>query len=70
MCKEKICGVCHKCAVGTGYSIDENVFTMLEDDTIIANPTGMSKSFITWKKLTSIDRQGNVSKDYIYRPAC
>lgn len=70
MCKEKICGVCHKCAVGTGYSIDKNVSTMLEDDTIIANSTGMSKSFVIQEKQNCIDRQGNVPKDYIYRPTC
>lgn len=39
---------------------DGNVSALLNDNTILATPTGMSKSFITPEKLIRVDRKGNV----------
>ena len=61
LCKEQICDVCHKMwQLGWVAANDGNVSAMLDDGTILATPTGMSKSFITPEKLIRIDRQGNV----------
>ena len=59
--KEQICDVCHKTwQLGWVAANDGNVTAMLDDGTLLATPTGMSKSFITPEKLIRIDRQGNV----------
>ena len=59
--KELICDVCHKMwQLGWVAANDGNVSALLGDDTILATPTGMSKSFITPDKLIRIDREGNV----------
>ncbi len=59
--KDLICDVCHKMwQLGWVAANDGNVSAMLDDGTILATPTGMSKSFITPDKLIRIDRQGNV----------
>ena len=48
LCKEQICDVCHKMwQLGWVAANDGNVSAMLDDGTILATPTGMSKSFIT-----------------------
>lgn len=61
LCKEQICDVCHKMwQLGWVAANDGNVSAMPDDGTILATPTGMSKSFITPEKLIRIDRQGNV----------
>ena len=59
--KEQICDVCHKMwQLGWVAANDGNVSALLEDGTVLATPTGMSKSFITPDKLLRLDRQGNV----------
>ena len=59
--KEQICDVCHKMwQLGWVAANDGNVSVKLDDGTILATPTGMSKSFITPEKLIRFDSQGNV----------
>ena len=59
--KDQICDVCHKMwQLGWVAANDGNVTAMLDDGTLLATPTGMSKSFITPDKLIRIDRVGNV----------
>ena len=59
--KEQICDMCHKMwQLGWVAANDGNVSALLEDGTVLATPTGMSKSFITPDKLLRLDRQGNV----------
>ena len=59
--KEQICDVCHKMwQLGWVAANDGNVTAMLDDGTLLATPTGMSKSFITPDKLIRIDRAGSV----------
>ncbi|MBR6793910.1 MAG: class II aldolase/adducin family protein [Clostridia bacterium] len=59
--KELICDVCHKMwQLGWVAANDGNVSVLLPDGTILATPTGISKSFITPEKLIRIDRQGSV----------
>jgi len=59
--KEQICDVCHKMwQLGWVAANDGNVTAMLDDGTLLATPTGMSKSFITPDKLIRIDRAGNI----------
>ena len=61
--KEQICDVCHKMwQLGWVAANDGNVSALLDDDTILATPTGMSKSFITPEKLGRVDRNGRVIK--------
>ena len=59
--REQICDVCHKMwQLGWVAANDGNVSAKLEDGTILATPTGMSKSFITPEKLVHIDKTGKV----------
>ena len=59
--KDQICDVCHKMwQLGWVAANDGNVTAMLDDGTLLATPTGMSKSFITPDKLIRIDRAGNI----------
>ena len=59
--KDQICDVCHKMwQLGWVAANDGNVSAKLDDGTILATPTGMSKSFITPDKLIRIDSNGNV----------
>ena len=59
--KDQICDVCHKMwQLGWVAANDGNVSALLDDNTILTTPTGMSKSFITPEKLIRGDRQGNV----------
>ena len=59
--KDQICDVCHKMwQLGWVAANDGNVTAMLDDGTLLATPTGMSKSFITPDKLIRIDRAGNL----------
>lgn len=59
--KDLICDVCHKMwQLGWVAANDGNVTAMLDDGTLLATPTGMSKSFITPDKLIRIDRAGNI----------
>ncbi|MEG2769531.1 MAG: class II aldolase/adducin family protein [Oscillospiraceae bacterium] len=59
--KDQICDVCHKMwQLGWVAANDGNVSAKLEDGTILATPTGISKSFITPEKLVHIDADGNI----------
>ena len=59
--KEQICDVCHKMwQLGWVAANDGNVTALLEDGTLLATPTGMSKSFITPEKLIRINAKGEV----------
>lgn len=59
--KDQICDICHKMwQLGWVAANDGNVSALLNDNTILATPTGMSKSFITPEKLIRVDRKGNV----------
>lgn len=57
--KEQICDVCHKMwQLGWVAANDGNVSAKLEDGTILATPTGISKSFITPEKLILLNGKG------------
>lgn len=59
--KDQTCDVCHKMwQLGWVAANDGNVSALLDDNSILTTPTGMSKSFITPEKLIRVDRQGNV----------
>lgn len=59
--KDQICDVCHKMwQLGWVAANDGNVSVRLEDNRILATPTGMSKSFITPDKLLLLDEHGTV----------
>ena len=59
--KEQICDVCHKMwQLGWVTANDGNVSAKLEDGTILATPTGISKSFITPEKLILLNGKGEV----------
>lgn len=59
--KEQICDVCHKMwQLGWVAANDGNVSARLEDGTLLATPTGMSKSFITPEKLLHINKKGEI----------
>ena len=59
--KEQICDVCHKMwQLGWVAANDGNVRAKLEDGTILATPTGISKSFITPEKLILLNGKGEV----------
>lgn len=59
--KELICDICHKMwQLGWVAANDGNVSAMLDDGTILATPTGISKSFITPEKLIRIDSSGKI----------
>lgn len=59
--REQICDICHKMwQLGWVAANDGNVSAKLDDNTFLATPTGISKSFITPEKLVHIDGEGNV----------
>lgn len=59
--REQICDICHKMwQLGWVAANDGNVSVKLDDGTFLATPTGISKSFITPKKLVHIDENGEV----------
>ena len=59
--KEQICDVCHKMwQLRWVAANDGNVSAKLEDGTILATPTGISKSFITPEKLILLNGKGEV----------
>ena len=59
--KEQMCDVCHKMwQLGWVAANDGNVTVKLDDNTFLATPTGISKSFITPEKIVKIDKEGNV----------
>lgn len=69
--KDAICDVCHKMwQLGWVAANDGNVTILLDDDTLLATPTGISKSFITPEKLVRIDREGKILEaNEGYRPS-
>ena len=69
--RDQICDVCHKMwQLGWVAANDGNVSVRLSDDTIIATPTGMSKSFITPEKLVKLNLQGEILEaNEGYRPS-
>ncbi|WP_320991700.1 class II aldolase/adducin family protein [Hungatella sp.] len=59
--REQICDICHKMwQLGWVAANDGNVSVKLPDGTLLATPTGMSKSFITPEKLVHIDQDGQI----------
>ena len=59
--REQICDVCHKMwQLGWVAANDGNVSVRIDEDTIIATPTGISKSFITPEKLVKLNMKGEV----------
>ena len=59
--REQICDICHKMwQLGWVAANDGNVSVKLPDGTLLATPTGMSKSFITPEKLVQIDQDGQI----------
>lgn len=59
--REQICDICHKMwQKGWVAANDGNISVKLLDDTFLATPTGMSKSFITPEKLVHIDKNANI----------
>ena len=69
--RDQICDVCHKMwQLGWVAANDGNVSVRLSADTIIATPTGMSKSFITPEKLVKLNLQGEILEaNEGYRPS-
>lgn len=59
--KEQMCDVCHKMwQLGWVAANDGNVSVKLDDNTFLATPTGISKSFITPEKIVKINADGEV----------
>lgn len=59
--REQICDICHKMwQLGWVAANDGNVSAKLPDGTLLATPTGISKSFITPEKLVKINAKGEV----------
>lgn len=59
--KQQICDVCHKSwQLGWAAANDGNVSARLEDGTIIATPTGISKSMITPDILVHLTSTGEI----------
>ncbi len=59
--KEQVCDICEKMwQLGWVAANDGNVTVRLEDGSILATPTGMSKAFITPDKLLKINNRGEI----------
>ena len=69
--REQICDVCHKMwQLGWVAANDGNVSVRIDEDTIIATPTGISKSFITPEKLVKLNLKGEIIEAQDgYRPS-
>lgn len=69
--KDQMCDVCHKMwQLGWVAANDGNVSVKLEDETFLATPTGISKSFITPEKIVHIDKDANIIEaNGDYRPS-
>lgn len=69
--KDEICEICHKMwQLGWVAANDGNVSAKIDDDTFLATPTGISKSFITPEKLIKINKKGEVLEANAgYRPS-
>lgn len=69
--REVMCDICHKMwQLGWVAANDGNLSVRLPNGNFLATPTGISKSFITPKKLVVIDADGNVLEaENGYRPS-
>ncbi len=69
--RDQICDICHKMwQLGWVAANDGNVSAKLPDGTLLATPTGISKSFITPEKLVKLNEQGEVLEALEgYRPS-
>lgn len=69
--KEQICDVCNKMWIKDWVAAnDGNVSVKVDENTVIATPTGISKSFITPDKLVTVDMDGNlIDAQEGYRPS-
>lgn len=69
--REQICDICHKMwQLGWVAANDGNVTARLEDGSILATPTGISKSFITPEKLLRVNAEGEIIESTLgYKPS-
>lgn len=69
--REQICDICHKMwQLGWVAANDGNVSVRVDDDLVLATPTGISKSFITPEKLVLINMEGEIVEAQDgYRPS-
>lgn len=69
--RDQICDVCHKMwQLGWVAANDGNVTVKLSDGTILATPTGVSKSFITPEMLLHLNAAGDILEGAVgYRPS-
>jgi len=69
--REAICDICRRMwQLGWVAANDGNVTVKLKDGTLLATPTGISKTFITPDKLVHVDMVGKIlDKNSIYRPS-
>lgn len=59
--REQMCDICHKIwQLGWAAANDGNISVKLADGSLLATPTGISKSFITPEKIVHIDMLGNL----------
>lgn len=59
--RDQICDVCHKMwQLGWVAANDGNVTAKIDENTFLATPTGMSKSFITPETLIKINASGEI----------
>lgn len=59
--KEQMCGICHKMwQLGWAAGNDGNVSARLSDGTLLATPTGISKSSVTPEMLVRINKDGDI----------
>lgn len=62
--KDQICDICHKMwQHGWVAANDGNVSARLPDGNILTTPTGISKSFITPKKLVKVNKKGEIIEE-------
>ena len=68
--REQICDICHKMwQLGWVAANDGNVSVRVDENVVIATPTGISKSFITPEKLVIINADGEVLEGAPYKPS-
>ena len=59
--REQLCDICQKMwQLGWVAANDGNVTAKIDDQTFLATPTGMSKSFIAPEKLIVVDKDGEI----------
>ncbi|WP_055668861.1 class II aldolase/adducin family protein [Desnuesiella massiliensis] len=69
--REQICDICHKMwQQGWVAANDGNVTVKLDENTFLATPTGISKSFMTPDKIVKINAKGEmIEENEGYRPS-